>query len=86
MRGAVHAHIGNLCDPVAQLLVEIGQISVGAPQHEIALDVLHPGFDLAFGLVVIGAAHPGFEIPMLGELEERPNPTHWQDNPEATQN
>ena len=44
-RGAVNAPAGFLQHPVPRLRVQIGQIAEPARGQEVALDVLHAGFD-----------------------------------------
>jgi ATP dependent DNA ligase-like protein len=47
MGGAVHAHVGDVALPLAQLLQQVLIIDEGPTREEVALEVLHPGFDLA---------------------------------------
>jgi transposase len=46
------------------LLVEVLQVTEAAARHEVALDVLHPGLDLALGLRPVRLAQPRREAPV----------------------
>ena len=67
---AMDPHIRDRVHPLGQLLVQVDVVDELAPGQEVALEVLHPGLDLALGLGAVGEAEPGLETPVLGESTE----------------
>nr|WP_318770918.1 hypothetical protein [Tepidimonas sp.] len=65
------AHVGHFGLPSGQLGVEVLQVTEHAPGHEVALDVLHAGLDLALRLGAIRLAQPWREAPVRREGGER---------------
>src|SRR5207247_109954 len=64
---AMDPHVGDGDAPLGQLLVQIDVVHEGAAGQEIALEVLHPRLDLAFGLGAVRRADARLEAPVLGE-------------------
>src|SRR2546428_1519566 len=67
MGRAMDPHVGDGDAPLGQLLVQIDVVHEGAAGQEIALEVLHPRLDLAFGLGAVRLADARLEAPVLGE-------------------
>src|SRR3954454_7381785 len=69
--GAVYPAIGYRGVPFVELLLHVDDVDELTPGQEIALDVLHPRFNLALGLGTVSPAHVRIEAPVLGKGMER---------------
>ena len=70
MRRGVHPHIGDVVEPLASLLIEIGIIGKCAAVGEIVAEVAHGPLDLALGLGAIGPTRARCEAPAVREAEK----------------
>ena len=61
LRGAVYARVGDSCEPVIQLGVEIVEIAEAAREEEVLPDVAERTLDLALGLGAVRPARPRME-------------------------
>jgi hypothetical protein len=69
-RRGVHPHIGDVVEPVASLLIEIGIIGKRAAVGEIVAEVAHGPLDLALGLGAIRPTRARCEAPVVREAEK----------------
>ena len=72
LRGAVYARVGDSCEPVIQLGVEIVEIAEAAREEEVLPDVAERTLDLALGLGAVRPARARMEAVMLCERQQRP--------------
>jgi len=70
-RGAVQPDIGHRIEPVAQLIVEIVEVTEGPGQEEVLADIAERPLHLALGLGTVGPAGLGLEAVMARQGQER---------------
>ena len=61
MCGGVHARIGDVVQPAAQLRIEVFEIVEDAAEKEVLADITKGPLDLAFGLGPIGRQARGWK-------------------------
>ena len=66
----MHPDIGDLVEPVAALLIEIGIIGKRPPVHEIVAEIAHRTLHFALRLRAVGPARARREAPVMGEAEK----------------
>jgi hypothetical protein len=69
-RRGVHARIGDVVEPVAALLIEIGIISKRPPIDEIVAEIPHGTLDLALGLCPVRPTGARREAPVMREAKK----------------
>jgi hypothetical protein len=68
--GGVNAGIGDLVEPLAELVVEVGQVAKAAAEEEVLADVAKRAFHLAFCFRPIGLTGLGQVAVVAGELDQ----------------
>src|SRR5262249_47490758 len=70
VRCAVDPQVSDLGHPLDELLGEVTVVDEDPAGQEVALEVLHAGLDLPFGLSSVGLAESGLEAPVVGKGPE----------------
>jgi len=70
LRGGVGAGVGDLVEPLAELVVEVAEVAEAAGEEEVLADVAERALDLALGLGPVGLAGLGQVAVMTGELDQ----------------
>jgi hypothetical protein len=66
----VHPHIGDLVEPVAALLIEIGIIGKRPAVDEIVAEIAHGTLDFALGLRAVRPTRTRRDAPVMREAEK----------------
>ena len=69
-RRGVHPHIGDVVEPLASLLIEIGIIGKRAAVGEIVAEIAYGTLDFAFGLCAIRPTRARREAPVMRDAEK----------------
>ena len=66
----MHARIGDVVQPVAQLRVQVVEIAEDAAEKEVLANITKRPLDLALGLGAIGPAGARVKAVMAGEVDK----------------